>query len=63
MGKLMKCDAVYKTPFWREAGLNGFGINDSGAARAVFDNSPARRLARRAARLRRRRHLAHATAG
>ncbi|CAN5417191.1 FAD-dependent oxidoreductase [soil metagenome] len=40
MGKLMKCDAVYKTPFWRRAGLNGFGINDSGAARAVFDNSP-----------------------
>lgn len=40
MGKLMKCDAVYKRPFWRDAGLNGFGINDSGAARAVFDNSP-----------------------
>ena len=41
MGQLMKCDAVYKTPFWRKAGLNGFGINDSGAARAVFDNTPA----------------------
>ncbi|MCW2815642.1 MAG: hypothetical protein JWN84_3097 [Nocardioides sp.] len=40
MGKLMKCDAVYETPFWRAEGLNGFGINDSGAARAVFDNSP-----------------------
>lgn len=40
MGQLMKCDAVYETPFWREAGLNGFGINDAGAARAVFDNSP-----------------------
>jgi monoamine oxidase len=40
MGQLMKCDAVYPTPFWREAGLTGFGINDSGAARAVFDNSP-----------------------
>lgn len=40
MGQLMKCDAVYETPFWREDGLNGFGINDSGAARAVFDNSP-----------------------
>ena len=40
MGQLMKCDAVYRTPFWRKAGLNGFGINDSGAARAVFDNSP-----------------------
>jgi monoamine oxidase len=41
MGQLMKCDAVYATPFWRAAGLNGFGINDSGAARAVFDNTPA----------------------
>ena len=40
MGKLMKCDAVYRTPFWRADGLNGFGINDSGAARTVFDNSP-----------------------
>ncbi|MGA8256355.1 MAG: FAD-dependent oxidoreductase, partial [Nocardioides sp.] len=40
MGQLMKCDAVYKRPFWRDAGLNGFGINDSGAARTVFDNSP-----------------------
>jgi monoamine oxidase len=40
MGELMKCDAVYDKPFWRADGLNGFGINDSGAARAVFDNSP-----------------------
>lgn len=40
MGQLMKCDAVYRRPFWRDRGLNGFGINDSGAARAVFDNSP-----------------------
>ncbi len=40
MGQLMKCDAVYPTPFWRAAGLNGFGLNDAGAARAVFDNSP-----------------------
>jgi len=41
MGQLMKCDAVYDTPFWREAGLSGSGISDSGATRAVFDNSPA----------------------
>lgn len=40
MGQLMKCDAIYERPFWREAGLNGFGINDAGAARAVFDNTP-----------------------
>jgi monoamine oxidase len=40
MGQLMKCDAVYETPFWREAGLNGFGISDSGAVRVAFDNCP-----------------------
>lgn len=40
MGQLMKCDAIYPTPFWRAAGLNGFGISDHGAARAVFDNTP-----------------------
>ncbi|WP_377325605.1 flavin monoamine oxidase family protein [Pimelobacter simplex] len=38
MGKLMKCDAVYDKPFWRDAGLTGFGIADSGAVRAAFDN-------------------------
>ena len=40
LGRLMKCDAVYETPFWREAGLNGFGLNDSGAVRVAFDNCP-----------------------
>lgn len=40
MGQLMKCDAIYDKPFWREAGLNGFGIADSGAVRAAFDNCP-----------------------
>jgi monoamine oxidase len=40
MGELMKCDAIYRTPFWRKAGLNGFGISDSGAVRAAFDNCP-----------------------
>ena len=40
MGELMKCDAVYPTPFWRADGLNGFGLNDSGAVRVSFDNCP-----------------------
>ena len=40
MGQLMKCDAVYDTPFWREAGLNGFGLADSGPVRVAFDNCP-----------------------
>jgi monoamine oxidase len=38
MGRLMKCDAVYERPFWRDAGLSGFGIADSGAVRVAFDN-------------------------
>lgn len=41
MGRLMKCDAVYPTPFWREAGLSGSGVATEGATRTVFDNSPA----------------------
>ncbi|HEX6485513.1 MAG TPA: FAD-dependent oxidoreductase [Nocardioidaceae bacterium] len=41
MGQLMKADAVYKTPFWRKAGLTGMGVCDSGAVRICFDNSPA----------------------
>ena len=40
MGNLMKCDAVYSSPFWRSAGRNGFGIATTGATRAVFDNTP-----------------------
>ncbi|WP_408897661.1 flavin monoamine oxidase family protein [Nocardioides sp. R1-1] len=38
MGRLMKCDAVYERPFWRDRGLTGFGIADSGAVRVAFDN-------------------------
>ena len=40
MGTLMKCDAVYKTPFWRAKGLSGSGVLDSGAVRVCFDNTP-----------------------
>lgn len=38
MGRLMKCDAVYDTPFWREDGLTGFGLSTTGAVRVAFDN-------------------------
>jgi monoamine oxidase len=41
MGALMKCDAVYDKPFWRAKGLSGMGLNDQGAVRVSFDNSPA----------------------
>jgi monoamine oxidase len=40
MGALMKCDAVYEKPFWRAKGLSGMGLNDQGAVRVSFDNSP-----------------------
>ena len=40
MGALIKCDAVYRTPFWRAKGLSGMGLNDKGAVRVCFDNSP-----------------------
>lgn len=40
MGALMKCDAVYETPFWRDKGLNGFGISDVPPVRVAFDNCP-----------------------
>jgi monoamine oxidase len=40
MGALMKCDAVYATPFWRDKGLSGSGLNTVGAVRTTFDNSP-----------------------
>ena len=40
MGSLMKCDAVYDRPFWRDAGLSGQGLIDSGPVRVSFDNSP-----------------------
>ncbi|HEX6516233.1 MAG TPA: FAD-dependent oxidoreductase [Nocardioidaceae bacterium] len=40
MGVLMKCDAVYRTPFWRDKGLSGMGLVDHGAVRVSFDNSP-----------------------
>jgi monoamine oxidase len=40
MGALMKADAVYERPFWRDAGLSGMGVTDSEPVRVSFDNSP-----------------------
>jgi monoamine oxidase len=40
-GALLTAQAVYPTPFWREAGLSGHGLSDSGLARMPFDTSPA----------------------
>jgi monoamine oxidase len=39
-GSVIKCHAVYDTPFWRDAGLTGQATGDRGPAKVVFDNSP-----------------------
>ncbi|WP_250657174.1 flavin monoamine oxidase family protein [Alkalimarinus coralli] len=37
---LIKHSVIYKTPFWREAGLNGNVVTDHAPLQLVFDNSP-----------------------
>jgi monoamine oxidase len=39
-GALTKCVAVYPEPFWRERGLTGQAVSDSGPIGTTFDNSP-----------------------
>jgi monoamine oxidase len=39
-GTLVKAEAIYPRPFWRDAGLSGQGFSDVGIARVPFDNSP-----------------------
>ena len=40
-GTLMKCDAVYDTPFWRDEGLCGMAVlRDGTPIRSMFDNTP-----------------------
>jgi monoamine oxidase len=39
-GSVIKTMAIYDEPFWRREGLSGQGLNDTGPARIVFDNSP-----------------------
>jgi monoamine oxidase len=41
MGSVLKCMAVYDTPFWREAGLTGQATSDTGPVKITFDNTPA----------------------
>lgn len=40
MGSVIKCEAVYDRPFWRDDGLTGQATSDSGAVKVTFDNSP-----------------------
>jgi monoamine oxidase len=40
MGSVVKCEAVYDRPFWRDDGLTGQVVSDSTPVRITFDNTP-----------------------
>jgi monoamine oxidase len=40
MGSVIKCEAVYDKPFWRDAGLTGQAVSDASPVRITFDNTP-----------------------
>jgi monoamine oxidase len=40
MGSVTKVHAVYQRPFWRDEGLNGQLVSDSGPLSSTFDDSP-----------------------
>jgi monoamine oxidase len=40
MGSVVKVNAIYPTPFWREHGLSGAATSDTGPIRITYDNSP-----------------------
>lgn len=40
LGWLIKCEAVYDKPFWREQGLSGGALSDVGPAKLAYDVSP-----------------------
>jgi monoamine oxidase len=39
-GSLMKFEAVYPTPFWRQRGLTGQVVSENGPVKVTFDVSP-----------------------
>ena len=39
-GATVKCQLVYRSPFWRAEGLNGIVVSESGPIDLVYDNSP-----------------------
>lgn len=41
MGSIAKAIAIYPTPWWRNKGLSGQVVGDTGVVRAAFDNTPA----------------------
>ena len=40
MGSVLKCQAIYAKPFWRDDGLTGMTLSDRGPVKLTFDNSP-----------------------
>ena len=40
MGNLTKVEAFYDRPWWRDAGLTGAAVSDTGPAKTTFDVSP-----------------------
>jgi monoamine oxidase len=40
MGSVIKCMAIYETPFWRDDGLSGAAVIDEPPVHVTFDNSP-----------------------
>jgi monoamine oxidase len=40
MGTLIKCEAVYDRPFWRDQSLNGTTVADTDPCNTTFDNTP-----------------------
>jgi monoamine oxidase len=39
-GRLIKWEAVYDTPFWRDEGYSGQAVSEQGPANTTFDNTP-----------------------
>jgi len=39
-GSLMKFEAIYRTPFWRDKGLTGQVVSELGPVKVTFDTSP-----------------------
>lgn len=39
-GSVIKCFAIYETPFWRAAGLTGQVTSNTGPVKVMFDSSP-----------------------
>src|SRR5205085_163778 len=39
-GAVIKCQAIYDRPFWRDAGLTGQTVSDDEPVRVTFDNTP-----------------------